>query len=150
MGVALTKCYFCGDGDRIIMNRVLTTSLAAKVESMNGKVIDMEPCNKCRHFMSLGVIFLTIDPEKSEPNWNKPPASLRFEEKRQWFPNPYRTGGFFVVKDEAVKKMLPEELATYALKERYMFIEEGVARDLGFYDMKPTMTPEEAAGKRGK
>jgi hypothetical protein len=141
LGVALTKCYYCGEGDRIVLNKLLTPSMAAKVEKMNGCVMDMKPCQKCASFMKQGIILLTIDSEKSEPGWNKPPSMdqgdpiyRRPSERRQFMPNPYRTGGFFVLKDEAIERLLgPGPMLDHAKKHRFMFIEHRAAEDLGFF-----------------
>jgi hypothetical protein len=123
MGVALTRCYFCGEADRIVLNTRLTEHLAKQVEEMNGKVMDLEPCAKCAGYMSKGILLLTIDPEKSELEWDKSPL-----------PNPYRTGGFFVVTDDAISRMLPEgKLRDYALKTRWMFIAHEAAERIGLF-----------------
>jgi hypothetical protein len=132
VGVALTKCYFCGESDRILINKLLTKQMAKKVESANGKVIDMEPCAKCADFMEQGIILLTIDDSKSDPGWNKPGPSATSEHHR-WMPNPYRTGGFFVVKEEALTRMLGEA-HDFALKHRWIFIEHEVAEKLGLFN----------------
>ena len=120
VGVALTKCYFCGEDDRIVLNSTLTEHHASKVEQAHGKVIDMEPCAKCQEWMKQGIILLTIDPAKSDPDWNRKPL-----------PNPYRTGGFTVIKEEALKRILPPTMAQWAIKHRFMFIEHEAAEKLG-------------------
>ena len=142
VGVALTKCYFCGGDDKIVLNTLLTGQMAKKVEEMHGMVIDMEPCPKCREFMKQGVILLTIDSEKSEPGWNKPPSMdqgnpfyRKPSDRRQFIPNPYRTGGFFVLKDIAIEQCIhPEAMAQWALKHRWMFIEHKAAEMIGLFD----------------
>lgn len=65
-----------------------------------------EPCDKCVGYMQQGVILITVrDGEKGD--------------------NPYRTGGFFVVKEEAVKKMMPN------FKGRVAFVEDSLAQSIG-------------------
>ena len=131
LGVALTNCYFCGKGDRIVLNKVITPKLAAKVESMNGKVLDMEPCSKCRDYMEKGILFLTIDSSKCDAGWNRRPANL--DEKKDWMPNPYRAGGFTVIKESACEKILNPDTFKWAAKTRFMFIEHSEAEKLGFF-----------------
>lgn len=126
LGVALTKCYFCHENDAIIMNTRLTPALAKSVESMNGMVINMEPCQKCQDAMKKGVLLITIDDDKSGPGWNK-----------EKMPNPYRTGGWFVVSDDFVKRTFDVHNADYAIKHRWMFIEDAAARMLGLFDAEP-------------
>lgn len=54
LGVALTKCFFCNKDDAIILNTKLTPFFANRVKEAHGKVISMDPCNKCRDFMKMG------------------------------------------------------------------------------------------------
>lgn len=129
--MALTRCFFCLEGDKIVLNTLLTPHMAKSVESMNNMVIDMEPCQKCADYMKQGVIFITIDDSKSEPGWSKPDG------RTNWIPNPYRTGGFSVVRDEAVRKFINDPgMADWAIKHRWMFIEHEAAERLGL--LKPT------------
>ena len=65
IGVALTKCFYCGNDSDILMNRVLTKHMADKVKECHGKVVSMEPCQQCKTYMDIGIIVLTYDPEKS-------------------------------------------------------------------------------------
>lgn len=48
VGVALTKCFYCGGDSDIILNRKLTKHHAKKVEEMDGQIINREPCSKCQ------------------------------------------------------------------------------------------------------
>lgn len=122
IGVALTKCYFCNEDDTIVMNTRLTEHMAKKVEDMHGKVINMDPCNECKEYMKQGIILLTIDPEKSDPDWNE-----------DQFPNPYRTGGFFVVKEDFLDRILQPSMFEWAKKNRFLFIEHEMADKLGLF-----------------
>jgi hypothetical protein len=110
--VALTKCYFCGGDHQIVLNKRLTRRDAAQVKEMHGKVIDMTPCNECQSLMDQGVILIAIDLDRSDPGWD-----------REDMPNPYRTGGWWVVTDEGIKRILPPELAEWAIQHRWMFID---------------------------
>lgn len=129
LGVALTKCYYCNDDSDIIINRTLTESRAKQVEGMHGKVVDMRPCNACKAQMEKGIILITIDEEKSDRDWD-----------RAEMPNPYRTGGFFVVTEDAVKRLFPESHLPFMLKYRWMFIEHEAAEKIGLFATVPTQT----------
>lgn len=135
--VALTKCFYCGGDDRILL-ATRYRSDGSPVQDLghaHGAVIDMEPCNKCRELMGLGVIFLTIDEKKSPPGWNS-----------ERIPSPFRTGGFFVVKDDAVRRIInATSLADWAIQHRWMFIEHEVAERLGFFRMAEQQA--QSAGK---
>lgn len=123
LGVALTRCFICGEGKEIIMNTRLTKSLADKVRAMNGKAIDKEPCEKCKEYMKKGVIIIAVDESKTDDP-----------------ENPYRTGGWWLVKEEAlerVKEILDEEgvkLIDAIIKHRIGFVGDDVCRYvLGLY-----------------
>lgn len=123
LGVALTKCYFCQKDYQIVMNRRLSTSLAEKVESMNGKIVDMTPCQECEDLMKLGVILITIDNARSGKDWYK-----------DKMPNPYRTGGWFVISDEGVERAFDAEMAQWAIDHRWAFIEHQAAAMVGLFE----------------
>lgn len=91
--VALTKCYFCNKDHQVLLSTRPHT-FNRKVAEAHGKVIDMSPCNECEAFMKRGIILITIDHAKSEQDWNKERMS-----------NPYRTGGWFVITEDAFKRI---------------------------------------------
>lgn len=126
LGVALTKCYFCQKDDQIILNTRLTPECASSVEAMNGKTLNLEPCRECAGYMEQGIILITIDPAKSGAGWEK--AAL---------PNPYRTGGWFVLREAAVARMFTGEALAFALKHRWIFIKHAAAVSLGLYEVCP-------------
>lgn len=134
--VALTKCFFCGKDDCIL----LATGYNSRGEPLHdlseahGKVANMIPCSECEGHMKQGVILLTIDDAKSEKDWDKPPKTYPGEKDRGWMPNPYRTGGFFVVTDEAIRRIInPQAMADWAIKHRWMFIEHEAAEKIGLF-----------------
>lgn len=60
-----------------------------------------------------------------------------------WFkekmPNPWRTGGWFVVKEAAVRRMFRgEREIEFALSQRWIFIEHEAAKRCGLFDQAPT------------
>ena len=111
LGVALTRCYFCGKDKNIIMNTRLTKEAAQKIEECNGKVIDMEPCDKCKELMKQGIMF----------------ASVRDGESGN---NPYRTGKLAVIKEESVEKVVTKEMFDQLKKKRFAFIEDSLWKKL--------------------
>ena len=76
--------------------------------------ISDEFCNECKEHAAKGIIFVGVDEEKTEDN-----------------KNPWRTGLFAVVKDEAVKKFISEPLLSKVLKVRMCYIDQKVAESLG-------------------
>lgn len=121
-GVALMKCFFCGNDGIIVMNRILSPIRKKQVEEMHGKVANMVPCSRCEQLMKQGVILLTYDPDKSDPDWNT-----------KQIPDPYRTGGYFVVTEAFCAELMPPDLLKRALKNRWMFIEHEAAESIGLF-----------------
>src|SRR6185503_11177954 len=101
--VAMPNCFFCNESkDEILLSRRLED-----ISALDNKVIDMEPCTKCRDFMSQGVIFCSVKDGEMTSNPN----------------NPYRTGGWWVMKEEAAVRIFPE----YDFKKnRFVFIEDSL------------------------
>jgi hypothetical protein len=144
MQPAIPKCFYCcKDKNEILLARTMTDHAQSKVGKLHGKIIDMEPCPSCASLMKMGVILITIDDQKSGKNWNQPPAEVKnyhgpAAKRPSWVPSPYRTGGWFVVTDETIEKMInPPEMAQWALNHRFMFIEEEAARQMDLYDIEP-------------
>lgn len=107
--IALTKCFFCGGDNGLVMNRRLTPNDAKKIKEMNGKVVSMDPCPKCAEFMKQGIILLSCkdgDPE-------------------------YRTGRMCVVKEAGVDFIQDEKLKADVLKRRFCIIEDTAWKAIG-------------------
>ena len=112
IGIALTKCFYCGKDKDLVINTRLHPAMASRVEQMNGKVIDKEPCEECKKLMKQGIMFCSVrDGESGD--------------------NPYRTGKLVVVKDEAVKRMVDADLYNKLAKSRFAFIEDSVWEQIG-------------------
>lgn len=108
--VGMTNCYFCGQGKDIVLDRRLKKSLP-----MHIGVVDMEPCNECKEWMGKGVILISIKDATTDAEMASTP------------PNPFRTGGWTVVKDDAISRMpVPEEMKKWALKHRFFFLTDSV------------------------
>jgi hypothetical protein len=155
--IALTKCFFCGEGSEILIQTHNLQTKSRHVEALNGMVTSMRPCSKCEGYMKQGIILLTIDEAKSESGWNMPPkqcgrcggdgkepvaswnkckACGGDGRPHGWIPNPYRMGGFAVVKDNAVERMLAgnKPMLDFAKSRRWIFIEHASAVKLGIFN----------------
>ena len=122
--VALVKeaCPLCAalqDGP-IVMNTRLTKNEAAKVKELHGKTIGYmdKPCDKCQKMMSVGILLIECDEEKTE------------DEK-----NPYRTGRQFVITEEAAQRIFNDDRI---IKKRSGFITSEVTTMLGLDQIEPT------------
>ena len=124
--VALTKCFFCQEDSDIIMNTKLTPKYAKAVKEMHGKVVGMNPCSKCTEYMKQGIILISIrDGEERE-------LVAAAREKRM--PNPYRTGGWAVVKETyilAMHELLGKTVVNGAVKHRFAFVFDSTWNYLG-------------------
>ena len=117
----MTSCYFCGKSNEILLvGSKVAKFKAAGLADASGRmksnigVVDMRPCNECEKLMKEGVIIMSIRDDTTEEQMKGP------------IPNPYRTGGWAVVKDEAVERMFPDHFRDFAIKNRFMFITDGV------------------------
>jgi len=121
--VALTKCFFCGESDKILLathyNR--NGEPLHDLAPMHNKVVDMEPCSQCADYMKQGIILIGIDAEKSAQGW-----------EREKLPNPWRTGAFAVLKEEAILRMVNDKkVIDFAVKCRFMFVEHEAMAMMG-------------------
>ena len=125
IGVALTKCFYCQEDDRIVLNRQLTKRHAEKVKEMHGMVVDKEPCPKCKGYMEKGIIVITVDEKRSDGDMD----------------NPYRTGGWFVMGEDAICRMLKgnDKMRDSVLEHRMMWLEHESAVDMGLFAMAEQM-----------
>ena len=102
LGVAMVKyaCPICGqvkeELSAIVMNTLLTESMAKKVEDMHDQVVGIaeKPCKECQSYIDQGAFFIIgIDSDKTED-----------------MSNPYRTGHLVGIKKTSeFYKNLPDE-----------------------------------------
>lgn len=113
------NCFICGEPKGVVLYGEMTNKIREALTkagvspdadgkaSHRGIVLDKEPCDKCKGYMKQGVILISVREPKSED-----------EEQ-----NPYRTGGWVVVKDKFIKRTVsPPELCAAILKERKAFV----------------------------
>lgn len=106
----LPVCFFCQQetGEVALLGR-----LPGDAEAPHRAVLNMEPCGKCKEWMSKGVILISVEKDASGEN-------------------PYRTGGWCVVKDQALRDIVqPPELLVAILKKRVAFIPDDAWDALG-------------------
>jgi len=107
---SLSQCFFCmGDKNELM----LLGRLPGDVEAPRKAVYNHEPCDQCAKMMTMGVILISArDGEQGN--------------------NPYRTGGWVVVKDEFItRNVTPPEHAERILKARMAFLPDAVWDALG-------------------
>lgn len=75
------QCYVCGEDKGVAL-----LGAAYKGEAPRTMCVDKEPCDKCKEYMKQGSILIEVrDGEKGE--------------------DPFRTGGFWVLKKEAAERL---------------------------------------------
>ena len=105
--VGMAQCFLCGEPKHLLLDRRLKATLPYMA------CYDKEPCDKCRGYMKKGIIFVGVKDQTDKDN-------------------PYRTGGYWVIKEEAVKEMpMNPQLLEQILKKRVCFIEDTMAERLG-------------------
>ena len=110
---AIPICYFCGENKNEI---IIPGKLKGDIEAPKACVWNMNPCDKCEGYMKKGILCMSVDPEKSKQDTR----------------NPYRTGGWVVVKEEVIPRFITDEkLVTQIMKARFVFIEDEVWDKIG-------------------
>ena len=90
----VTRCFFCNEEIGIALLGLVKEKNSwgravrgSDVEAPRSGVIDREPCDTCKGYMGQGIILISVrDGEEGD--------------------NPYRTGGWVVVTEDAVTRML--------------------------------------------
>lgn len=116
----LSQCFWCGkDKNEIALLGIQSKRLTGKEKAPNRVVLDFKPCAKCIEGMALGITVI----EASE------------HEKKGYHqvgPGLYYSGRWFVLKEEAFKRIFNDEsLIKAALECRKSFITEEAYNKLG-------------------
>lgn len=111
VNATIPKCFYCNEDKNEI---ILTGRLPDDAEAPKGMVWDKEPCDKCKGHMAKGVIFISVRNEETDHD------------------NPYRTGGWVVLKDEAVARIVrTPALRENILSRRVAFVPDQVWDAIG-------------------
>jgi hypothetical protein len=110
---AVYNCFYCNEEVGLILPGSQTKVFReAGLADGDGKmhsnigVMNMEPCSKCAEYMKQGVIMISAEDDDVGSE------------------NPYRTGGWAVVKDDAIKRigLTPQSLEDDILRRRFCFL----------------------------
>lgn len=154
----LMQCFFCMESSGVI----LYGHLPGDAEAPHMACIDFDPCSKCQEHMKQGIILVSIrdeDANKMFWHWHCPHCHNHKEVAvkegampsapycNRWrcrdrpamlskctrpTSNPYRTGGWVVVAEKFVKRVIcPSELVDHMLKVRFAFMPDEVWDNLG-------------------
>jgi len=107
----LASCFLCGEDTGEI---ALLGKMKGDAAAPHRGVITKEPCDQCKGYMEQGVILIsTRDGESGD--------------------SPYRTGGWCVVREEAIRRMpIDEASIAQLLESRVGFLEDTVWDHFGF------------------
>lgn len=94
----VSQCFFCCKDK----NELVLLGRAYKEEAPRHMCLDREPCDECKKYMEMGVILVSVRNNETDRN------------------NPYRTGGFVVVKEEAAKRIF----GWSTVQSRFAFVED--------------------------
>lgn len=105
----IPRCYYCGKDKNEVL---LLGKLKGDVEAPRGAVFNLEPCDECKGFMAQGIILISVDDRDVE-----------IEPGPEGLVNPRRTGGWVVLKEEAVERIVqPPGLFSQIKKSRFSFV----------------------------
>src|SRR5437588_327744 len=105
---SLEKCHLCGEAAGV----VLFGRLPLDVKAPESVCVSGEPCARCKEIMSVGVVLISVLDGSSGDA-------------------PYRTGGWAVVRPEAVARLFDKKAAAAALKHRVAYVEDSAWNALG-------------------
>ena len=104
---SLGVCFYCNEDNGEI---ILPGRLKGDVEAPRKAVWHKHPCDKCAGYMKQGIILISVNEKKSTD-----------------MDNPYRTGGWCVVKPEAIKRWsIDQAMCDSMLKHRFAWMEDEV------------------------
>jgi len=109
---AIPKCYYCNEDKNLL---ILVGRLPGDAEAPQGRVWDKEPCDKCQEWMKQGIILVSVDESKTEDRGN-----------------PWRTGGWVVIREEAFRRMFSGDIVERVCKSRFCFVPDEVWDQVGF------------------
>lgn len=108
---SLDQCFYCMEDKGI----VLFGAMKGDAEAPRKICMDKEPCSQCKELMEQGVILISVDEDKTED-----------------MNNPWRTGGWCVVKEDFIKRVFqPKELVQRVLEQRCAFMPDDAWDMLG-------------------
>lgn len=107
-------CFYCGEEKNEVL---LLGRLKDDAEAPHHAVWDKEPCDTCKDHMRQGVILISVSDTSPEDDQE----------------NPYRTGGWVVVTEEAIGRWLSKQpkLVNAICRKRVAFVPDAVWDQIG-------------------
>ncbi len=133
---AIFRCFYCGENAGLVIPGAATNGFReAGLTNSDGSmkmdigVINMEPCSKCKEYMEQGIILISTRDEDSGSK------------------NPHRTGGWVVVKEEAMDRLLEGSdpaLLRHLKKARFCFVPDTAWDQIGLPRWEMEGVPSDA------
>jgi hypothetical protein len=146
---SIARCFFCLESSDTLF---LCGRLPGDAEAPRDVVWNLEPCGKCEQLMQQGVIVIGVrdgefaNVEREQAKWQQQVDALSSSERRRaqpFVPNPFRTGLWCVVTDEAIKRLMTAAGAERIIRCRWTFIEDHTAEQLGLKQQAQEMMREQ-------
>jgi len=103
---SVEQCFVCMKDVGV----VLFGKLKGDAEAPRQVCLNYEPCDECREYMEQGIILISVDESKSD--------DMR---------NPWRTGGWVVVKEDLIERVFqPADTVVAILESRMAFVSDEV------------------------
>ena len=112
-------CFFCGKEK----NEVALLGAAYQGEAPMRMVIDKVPCDWCQENMTKGIVLVEVEGQDE----------------------PRPTGGYWVIREEAARRILVGKVGEEILRKRLGFIDRETATKLGLRDIPDTESGKETA-----
>ena len=99
---SVEKCFYCMKDIGV----VLFGKMKGDKKAPEHVVTSTEPCDECKELMERGIILISVDEEKTED-----------------FDNPWRSGGWCVVKEDFLRRVIePGEHLDATIEKRFAFV----------------------------
>lgn len=119
-------CFWCGKDD----GTVALLGAAYRGEAPHRMVLGYEPCAKCKADMALGIALIECTGEPRHENQRSMNGDSH--------PRAYPTGRWFVMTEEAVRRIFDPEAAEAAVRHRKAFIATEAVEALGLASIPPS------------
>ena len=108
---AIPHCFYCNKPKNEV---ILAGRMKGDAEAPRGMVWDDTPCDDCLGYMKAGVILISVNEALTDD-----------------MSNPYRSGGWVVVREDAVRRAFDPESAEKVCQHRFAFVTDETWDHLG-------------------
>ena len=110
VNASIGVCFYCNEENGEV---ILPGHLPGDAEAPRKAIWHKHPCDKCEAHMKLGIILISVRTNESETD------------------NPYRTGGWVVVSEDFIRRLVQEPLLSRLLAKRVSFMPDNIWDAIG-------------------